>query len=261
MFIKTISESKYSTYKQCQLKYKYQYIDKYEIEDATIDHFQFGSYIHQVFEEGVNLSSVEELTKLSEEIKTRYTISEAYTGKDLICFRNFIPFNKNLGETVSTELKFEVPLKDDITLNGIIDRVIKGKNGGYLIIDYKTSKREKTKFELYKDSQLKGYSYAASKLFNVPLDKIHVAHFYPLTGNLVTVQFNTPQVFEYVKTVVDTVWVIRKKKTTDFKPCRNEFCNWCVFKGICSEFNSTEAVQHKIKLLEEAKALKKDSHK
>ena len=62
-------------------------------------------------------------------------------------------------------------VKDDITLNGVIDRVIKGKDGGYLVIDYKTSKREKSKVELYQDSQLKGYVYAISKLYDVPISK------------------------------------------------------------------------------------------
>jgi ATP-dependent exoDNAse (exonuclease V) beta subunit len=96
-----------------------------------------------------------------------------------------LKFNAGLGDTVATELVFEVDVKDDITLNGVIDRVIKGTDGGYLVIDYKTSKREKNKTELYQDSQLKGYVYAISQLYKVPVQDIVAAHYYPLTNNFV----------------------------------------------------------------------------
>jgi len=159
-----------------------------------------------------------------------------------------------LGETVGTEVVFEVPVKDDITLNGIIDRVIKGDDGGYLIIDYKTSKREKTKVELYQDTQLKGYVYAISKLYEVPISKIVAAHYYPLTNNFVHVQYSVPQINAHLRKIVDEVWKIRKKKKDEMRSNRNEFCNWCAYKTACPEFCTMHEVQ---KTIEELKARKK----
>ena len=170
MYIKTISESKFQTFKQCQLKYCYRYVDRLpEPEESNTDALHFGSYIHKILEDGVNAESQEELVRIAEEVKGTYKVSKKYEGKDLKCIDNFLEFNPKLEETLATELAFEVPVKDDITLNGIIDRVVKGKDGGYLIIDYKTSKREKSKVELYQDSQLKGYVYAISKLYETPV--------------------------------------------------------------------------------------------
>lgn len=255
MYIKTISESKYQTFKQCQLKYRYRYVDRLpEPDDAPTDALHFGSYIHKILEDGVKATTEAELMQIAEDVRGSYKVSKKYDGKDRTCIQNFLKFNDGLGETVDTELVFEVDVKDDITLNGVIDRVIKGQDGGYLIIDYKTSKREKNKTELYQDSQLKGYVYAISKMYNVPVQEIVAAHYYPLTNNFVYVRYSKPQINAHVKRIVDEVWKIRKKKKAEFQPSRNEFCDWCAYKKACPEFCSMFDVEKKI---EELKAKKK----
>ncbi len=257
MYIKTISESKFQTFKQCQLKYCYRYVDRLpEPEESNTDALHFGSYIHKILEDGVNAESQEELVRIAEEVKGTYKVSKKYEGKDLKCIDNFLEFNPKLEETLATELAFEVPVKDDITLNGIIDRVVKGKDGGYLIIDYKTSKREKSKVELYQDSQLKGYVYAISKLYETPVSNIVAAHYYPLTNNFVFVQYSIPQINAHLRKIVDEVWKIRKKKKHELLPSRNEFCNWCAYKTACPEFCTAQQVTKKI---DELKAKKKES--
>jgi putative RecB family exonuclease len=257
MYIKTISESKFQTFKQCQLKYRYRYVERLpEPEETNTEALHFGSYIHKVLEDGVKATTQEELVQIAEEVKGTYKISKKYEGKDLKCIDNFLKFNPKLEETVATELVFEVPVKDDITLNGIIDRVVKGKDGGFLIIDYKTSKREKSKVELYQDSQLKGYVYAISKLYEVPISSVVAAHYYPLTDNFVFVQYSIPQINAHLRKIVDEVWKIRKKKKDELKPSRNEFCNWCAYKTACPEFCTMQQVN---KTVEELKAKKKAS--
>lgn len=218
----------------------------------------FGSYIHKVLEDGVKAKTRDELVLIAEEVRGSYTVSQKYEGKDLKCFDNFLLFNAGLGESLSTELVFEVPIQEDITLNGIIDRVIKGKDGGYLIIDYKTSKREKSKVDLYQDSQLKGYVYAISKLYKVPYSSIVAAHYYPLTNNFVHVQYSTPQINAHIRKIVDEVWKIRKRKKEEMKPSRNEFCNWCPWKAEhCPEFSSPFCCEQAIQKSKESKKKKK----
>lgn len=262
MFINTISESKYQTFKQCQLKYRYRYVERLpEPEEANTEALQFGSYIHKVLEDGVDAKSCEDLVKIAEQVRPSYKVSEKYEGKDLTCFQNFFEFNAKLGESLATELVFEVPLKGDITLNGIIDRVIKGDKGGYLIIDYKTSKREKTKTELFQDSQLKGYVYAICNMYGVKPQDVVAAHYYPLTGNFVHLTYSPAQISAHVNKVVDEVWKIRKKKKEDFVSMRNDFCNWCAYKGACPEFNDQATCTKKIDELKERKKMLNEQKK
>lgn len=247
------------THKQCGLKYNFRYVERLpEPSDADTTALQFGSYIHQVLEDGVKAKTLEELVSISEQVKGTYTISEKYEGKDLKCFENFLSFNKDLGETVGCEIVFKEQIAEDITINGVIDRVIKGEDGGYLVIDYKTSKRQKTKVDLFQDSQLKGYVYAIHKMYGVPIKNIVAAHYYPLTNTFTHVQYSVPQINAHIKKVINEVWAIRKKKKEDFKPSRNEFCNWCAYKGLCPEYNDpTTCAKNKEALLEEKKAKKK----
>jgi len=248
MHIDKISESKYKTFKQCKLKYRYKYVEYIpEPEDANTDALHFGSYIHKIFEDGVALTTEKDLVKLSEEVRGKYKVSSEYEGKDLICIKNFLGFNKKLGETVSTEQSFDVELSKDIRLNGIIDRVIRGKNNTYLIIDYKTSKKEKTKIDLYQDTQLKGYTYAIHKMYNIPIKNITAAHYYPLSDNLVHVSYTPNQINSYIKSIINDVWRIRKAKKEDLVATRNEFCNWCPYKKLCPEFNDPLVVEENLK--------------
>jgi len=247
MFINTISESKYQTFRQCGLKYKYKYVNRLEEDKNTnTDALHFGSYIHKIFEDGVEAKSLEELTRISEELKSNYKFAASYNPKIQTCLRNFLRFNASLHKTVSAELVYELPLKDDIKLNGIIDRVVEGIEGGYLIIDYKTSKREKTKVDLYGDTQMKGYCYAIHKMYNVPISSIVVAHYYPITDNLVTCNYSETQINSYLRTIIDEVWRIRKLKKDDFCAQENQFCNWCSYKSLCPIFNQPYDIQKRL---------------
>jgi RecB family exonuclease len=249
MFISTVSNSKLNSFQQCRLKYRYRYVDRLGgLTPLNQNALNFGSYIHKIFEDGVEATTREELNNIAEELKKTYSIKseEDRTRK---CIDNFLRFNASLSETVSTEQRFEVELKEDITLNGIIDRVIKGKEGGFLVVDYKTSKREKSKIDLFQDDQLKGYVFAVHKMYNVPLGKITAAHYYPLTDNFVSVKYSPNQIGAHLKKVVDEVWTIRKCKKTDLTPSRNEFCDWCEYKTLCPVFEDAALIEESIKKL------------
>ena len=204
MFIKSISESKASTFNQCNLKYKFKYINRYEEMSKNKDALDFGSYIHKIFELGYEKTSFEDLLTIAEQCKKDYKITEEKDKQTETCLRNFLRFNASLTETVGTELVYEIKQdeKNDISLNGIIDRIVKSPEGEYLVIDYKTGKRELKKHELYQNHQMQGYAFAVSKVFKVPLDKITVAHYYPVTGNLISVKYSWAQISSYLRTKV-----------------------------------------------------------
>ena len=247
MFINTISESKYQTFKQCNFKYRYRYIDSLKEDTSTnADALHFGSYIHKIFEDGVKATTVEELMSLSEELKSNYSFNSSYNPKIEVCAKNFLRFNASLETNDITELRYSIDVKEDISVNGIIDRVVRGKQGGLLIVDYKTSKREKTKFDLYQDTQMKGYCYAAHKMYETPIDKITCAHYYPLTDTLVTIKYTNAQIQDYLKKIVEEVWRIRKLKKVQFCAQQNEFCNWCSYKKYCPVFFDEHTVAKRI---------------
>jgi putative RecB family exonuclease len=251
-------------FKECQLKYRYRYVDRIPEERGNTDALHFGSYIHKILEDGVASTTLAELINIAESVKKDYTFSETYNPKIEVCLKNFLKFNASLEETVATEMVYEVVYDEerDIKLNGIIDRIIKGSDGGYLVIDYKTSKRELTELDLYQDRQMQGYAYAVHKKMGVPFSKIVVAHYYPLTNNLVTAKFSPNQIQHYLREKVDQVWKIRKMKKVDFFPMENQYCNWCGYKNVCPKFHPQPLVEQRLQHIVESKKkakAKKDS--
>ena len=252
MFINTISNSKRDTFNQCKLKYRYRYVDRLPDYDiSNTDALHFGSYIHQIFEDGVEASDLSGLQHLAEQNRDNYKFNKSYEPKIELCLKNFLRFNATLPEVGVSEQHFDLEVAEGITINGYIDRIIKGKEGGYLVIDYKTSKREKSKVELYQDPQLKGYVYAVHKLYDIPLNKITAAHYYPLTNTFVNVQYTANQIWAHIRAVVDDVWKIRKAKKVDLVPMRNQFCNWCSYKSLCPEFTETCIIEKRIQEIKE----------
>jgi CRISPR/Cas system-associated exonuclease Cas4 (RecB family) len=84
-------------------------------------------------------------------------------------------------------------------------------------------------------------------MFNVPIKNITVAHYYPLTDNLVNVSYTSNQINSYVKSIIDEVWRIRKAKKESLVATRNEFCNWCPYKSLCPEFNDPLVIEENLK--------------
>ena len=263
MYIKKASASKINSYYECNLKYKFRYVDGlYESynKTANTDPLHFGSYIHRIFELGYNASNLQDLQLLAEAERQNYSFDEKLDQKVPNILENFLEFNSQLKGHISAEMVFDVEVTKDFSVNGIIDRVLKSSSGKFLVIDYKTSKRPKTKKDLYNDRQMKLYCYAIHKMYDVPVADITLAHYYPhITkgGKLVSISYTSSQIFLFMKDIVKTAWDIRKKKKHQFPAMMNQFCNWCSYKELCPKFGGTEEALNKAianeKILKEAR--------
>ena len=255
MFLSTLSNTKSEVIDQCLKKYEYRYIRKFPGFPAkNEDSLNFGSYIHKIFEEGYKDNDIKTLEKLAEDLKKSYNVPYNYKDKTQECLDNFIKFNGKLGETLATEYEFKLELAEGIEYTGFIDRIVAGKEGGILIIDYKTSKSEKSRVQLFNDNQLKGYAYAISQIYRKELKEIYCGHYYPMTGNFVDIQYPQSSINKWKKEAIDRAWKIRKKKADEFQPSKNTFCDWCEYKPMCPAYCTAHEVAVKI---EEQKELKK----
>ena len=261
MFINNISASRSDIIDQCLWKYNLKYNLKIPgFGSKNEESLNFGSFIHKIFELGYKDNDPKLLMKLAESERETYKIPFGMNDRIKVCIENFILWNGKLGETISTEGMFEVPLdaEHDIKYIGIIDRVVKGTDGGYLVIDYKTSKREKKTKDLLDDKQLMGYAYAIHTKYGVDYTKIWCAHYYPVTGNFYPVRFSKAQIWNWKKKEIDKVWRIRKKTKDEFPPQKNIFCDYCEFQPVCPHFSTQEQVckrlEEQIQLRDQAKS-------
>jgi len=256
VFLNRISNSKSDVIEQCLLKFYYRYVKHFTGDPPrNQEELNFGTFVHRVFELASEANDIQQLREVSENLKKDTKLPKRFNVDLDKCLANFIKFNEMIskGETVATELHDILPLDEehDINYEFIIDRVIKGEDGGYLVVDYKTSKREKNKFELFQDKQLKGYAYAVHKLYKVPVTKITCAHYYPKTHNFVPIKFSSADIHQWKTKEILRVWNIRKKTAEQLKiPMENTFCDWCQFISMCPKKTDPAEVCKRV-LLEE----------
>ena len=251
MYLSRISNSKRQSAKRCTYQYKLNYNDR--IVQKPKDEpwaANFGSYVHRIFEEGYTATSYEELDKIATEYRHKWKISSTYHKLLDKCLHNFLKFNASLTETVGVEHEFNLEITDDVIYNGVIDRIVQGRDGGILVIDYKTSSKESTKMDLLKDQQGLGYAYAATKIFNIPINKVIFGHYYPKTDNFVHIQYSNRDIAVFLKKLTEDIWKIRKLKVEDCRPTENELCKWCGYQDFCPVFTNKKLIKENLEKAE-----------
>jgi len=243
------SHSRISTYEQCALKFKYQYIDKIiPLRKETIEAY-LGRIVHETLE-WLYTQIKNKKTPLIEEVIDYYSkkweekyesdtpiIDKRKTQKDYFnkgikflidYYMKYKPFNTN---TIEVEKRIVINLDENgkYKIQGFIDRLdYNSEIGEYEIHDYKTTNSVPYKERIDNDRQLALYSIGIKELYgkNVTL----VWHF--LAHNLKVCSRRTEEQLQELKG--KTLSIIKKiESTEEFLPNKSVLCSWCEYKPIC----------------------------
>ncbi len=247
------SHSKLNTFKQCKLKYKYQYIDKLTPDiPNTIEAFM-GSMVHETLEklyrdmkETGKVNSKEQLllfynTQWEKQytddilIVKQHMTKEQYkeTGKIFLIqyYDTFFPFNQT--QTVGVETEDFLNLNDDKQYHIRIDRLSTDNQGTYYIQDFKTSSRLKTQQQIDEDAQLAMYSLWVKQNFEDCKSVKLIWNF--LAHNQTLISQRTDEQLEILKQ--DTEALIEEIEATDsFPATQSILCRWCGFQNTCPHY-------------------------
>jgi len=242
------SHSRLSTFEQCKLKFRYQYIDHIETEiENTVEAFM-GSLVHETLEKlykDISFAKINSLQELITFFRKRWEedwsdailiVREQYSaenyremGERFITdfYKRYQPFNE--GKTVGLENREMVRIGPYI-LQGYIDRLSSFPNGVYEIHDYKTGNSLPTQKDVDNDRQLALYALAVKEKYKDCREVILVWHYLAFDRELRSTR--TKEQFELLKKdlqmLIDVV-----EKTTSFPPKESALCSWCQFKPIC----------------------------
>ncbi|MFC1722207.1 PD-(D/E)XK nuclease family protein [Patescibacteria group bacterium] len=230
-----LSYSQIDTYKNCPLKYKYQYVLK--IPTMPSHALSYGITIHDtlrdfhqklLFSKNITLENLLETYKnnwqplgyLNEEHRQhRYT-----EGKKLL--ENY--YEKHKDEKIKPlELEKSFNLKiNGIRFYGRIDR-IDSLEDGVEIIDYKTGATKSQK-DVDKDDQVAFYAIAAKEALNLNPKKL--TYYFVDSGEKVSTSRTDAQLTEKK---VEVQKVIENIEEGKFEPKPGMHCTWCDYKEIC----------------------------
>lgn len=245
----TYSHSRLSTFEQCRLKFKYQYIDKLEtVQEETVETF-LGSLVHEALEKlykdlkfEKRLSADELAAWFSEEWRKRWNPAtmriarEEYTEENYRrmgerylkeYYERYAPFDQ--GKTIGLETEEMLGLDDERTYHVRIDRLVDKGLGVYEIHDYKTGSL-KTQDELERDRQLAMYAYWVHRSFPDARRVRLVWHFLAFDKEM-TVEKETIELEKLKQDVLELIHDV--ESTTEFPATRSALCGWCEYQPIC----------------------------
>ncbi|MBD3164836.1 hypothetical protein GF323_06585 [Candidatus Woesearchaeota archaeon] len=260
MLMPVYSHSRLSTFEQCPLKFKFQYIDKLETEVENSIEAYMGSRVHETLEKLYKDLRFAKLNELNELIgfynnswRKNWTdgiiiVRKDYTaenyrkmGEKYITdyYKRYYPFNR--GITVSLESNIIIKI-ENYTLQGFIDRLVALPNGIYEIHDYKTSNSLPSQEHIDADRQLALYSLAVKQRYKDCRKVILVWHYLAFNKELRSER--TQQALEDLKEEVKSL--IKKIELTErFEPKQSALCDWCEFQNQCPNFRHLFQLEEK----------------
>lgn len=239
-----LSVSKTKTFLDCKAKFKFCYVEKLPRKDW--DFHVFGKFCHLVLEEfhqayiegcllPYNITMTDAFKKAWAEYKDKMTpemkkdcwsIIDQYLRLITKDKKNNLPAN-----VIAVEKKFELPVGENVILNGMIDRVQLDADNVIHVCDYKTVKNKKyIKNDFF---QLLTYAYVIvsedPSIERVRASYILLRHDF----EYVTTEFTIPEIMKIKDKYLD--YARQMNVETDFKPNPTVLCNFCDYLNLCPE--------------------------
>jgi DNA helicase-2/ATP-dependent DNA helicase PcrA len=167
-----LSASDVETYRSCPLKYKYARVLRVPTEQTLSQ--RFGIFVHQVLERyhAGGASALAELMELQQTAWRRGGFGDSERERELreMAIMAFTRYHARLREQEAEPVWFERSFSFALgphRVRGRVDRIDRLPDGGYELIDYKTS-RPKSEAQLRDDVQLSLYALAAGEDWGLP---------------------------------------------------------------------------------------------
>jgi DNA helicase-2/ATP-dependent DNA helicase PcrA len=142
-------------------------------------------------------------------------------------------FLANPPEVLEQEKSFELPLENNVIINGRIDQINSLGKKDVEIIDYKTGKSRK-EADARRDLQLSIYAIAAKEILE--LNPVRLAFHYLQNNQIQSTTRNDKQLDEAQKVVQEAAADIR---AGEFSPKRGFACRGCAYKPVCPAYEES----------------------
>jgi len=244
-----LSYSALDTFKQCPQKYKFQYVDRIpapKSKDAI-----FGTLVHSAlkyYHEPNRLAPLTEeellnfwLQNWDASVFDDQRLEATLFAQGVQILKNYFAKNSGLDfDVLALETPFEAPVtfgQDAHFVTGKIDRIDKLNDGGFEVIDYKTTKKMPAQKSVDEDLQLAIYHIGVANRWpslvqeNRPIKTslYFLKHGEKLSTTKTNVSLENTQetiarLFEKIKTA---------HEQQKFDPLPNPLCDWCAYQKIC----------------------------
>jgi len=239
-----LSVSKTKTFSDCKKKFEFSYIIK--LPRKEFSYHTFGKFAHKILEdfhmayvdgskEPYHIIMSKAFKTAVEEYKEKLTPDMKKEGWDIVNeYLKMVSKNKNNNlplNVIACEKNFELPIAENIILNGMIDRIQLDGDNVLHVADYKTTKNKK----YLKDDwfQLLTYAYVLHQE-DPSITKVR-ASYVLLRHNFehITKVFNIDDILQVKDKYIDYASKILNEK--EYAPNPSWQCRYCEYLDICEE--------------------------
>jgi len=250
---RVFSHSSLSAYETCPKKYQFRYVLKVPVESEGIEAF-VGKRVHEVLERLYQFAArgmVPSLARVLARFRANWSEQfdaarlrivrselgpEDYLRTGERClengYRRLYPFDD---ETVGLEREVAFPLDAEgrYPVRGVIDRLVRARDGVLEIHDYKTGRRVPSQEELDRDRQLALYEIGVRAALREEGEVRLVWHY--LLQNVVRKSQRTAEQLEALREETrSAIDRIRAETTWAARP--GKLCSWCEYRALCPAF-------------------------
>ncbi len=238
-----LSASAVDSYRKCPQLFSFSRL--WSLKEGPAATLSFGSVMHttvrrfiEQYRKGVKLP-FEEVARVFETEWTSAGYEDEYQESEykkdgIEQLRVFhAEFLANPPEVLEQEKSFELPLENNVIINGRIDQINSLGKKDVEIIDYKTGKSRK-EADARRDLQLSIYAIAAKEILE--LNPVRLAFHYLQNNQVQSTTRNDKQLDEAQKTVQEAAADIRAEQ---FDPKRGFACRGCAYKPICPAYEES----------------------
>lgn len=258
------SHSRLSVFEQCNLKYKYKYVDRIVPEIEKTIEMHLGKVVHSTLEwlytsvmnkiiptldETVVYYSEKWLEEFDENMKINNNLtSKDYFDKGVQFLIDYYlknqPFEENT-LAVEKEITIELDEYGEYRIKGFIDRLAYNPiTGEYEVHDYKTANTLPPRDKIENDRQLALYSIAIKDIYGIDKKVCLVWHY--LAHNTKITSCRSDEQLDKLKD--ETIELIDKiESTKTFPPTVSRLCDWCEYKGVCEAWGNSPNTKEEFK--------------
>jgi putative RecB family exonuclease len=245
------SHSRLSSFEDCPKKFQYRYVLRIPSETESIEGFA-GKRVHEVLERLYLAAAKDQLPSIARVIRRyhllweehydpqRVRIARPENGVDFYrengerClvnyYRRFYPFDADETLGLEQRISFDLDPEGAYRIRGVIDRVVRARDGVLEIHDYKTSQRVPPQEQLDRDRQLALYQIGVAQQYGEQQPIRLVWHY--LLLDQVRRSSRTPAQLDQLRAqTIELIDRIRVEAAFEARP--GPLCRWCEYHDIC----------------------------
>ena len=141
-------------------------------------------------------------------------------------------------EPESCELRIEAELPDGVRLRGFVDRIDIAPTGQMRVVDYKTGKLPRERYQAQALFQMKFYALLIYRTRGVIPDQLRLMYLADARDLIMVPREDELLRFE---ATLSALWqtILEAGATGDFRPSPSRLCDWCDHQQRCPSFGGT----------------------